>query len=125
MEYLRNMLMSMRYQNGVDIDIDNMNYEELLQLDEKIGSVSKGLTEEQLAKLKVKVATGKGEEAGEGLCSICYDDIKEGEEMLTLPCKHVFHNSCIKEWLAKEKACPMCKQEIILEASRASQRKIE
>ena len=44
MEYLRNMLMSMRYQNGVDIDIDNMNYEELLQLEEKIGSVSKGLT---------------------------------------------------------------------------------
>lgn len=27
MEYLRNMLMSMRYQNGIDIDIDNMNYE--------------------------------------------------------------------------------------------------
>lgn len=27
MEYLRNMLMSMRYQNGVDIDIDNMSYE--------------------------------------------------------------------------------------------------
>lgn len=32
MEYLRNMFMSMRYQNGVDIDIDNMSYEELLQL---------------------------------------------------------------------------------------------
>lgn len=44
MEYLRNMLMSMRYQNGIDIDIDNMSYEELLQLEEKMGSVSKGLT---------------------------------------------------------------------------------
>lgn len=32
MEYLRNMLMSMRYQNGMEIDIDNMSYEELLQL---------------------------------------------------------------------------------------------
>lgn len=78
MEYLRNMLMSVRYQNGVDIDIDNMNYEQLLQLEEKIGNVSKGLTEEQLSKLHVKKASGKGEEAGEGLCSICYDDIKEG-----------------------------------------------
>lgn len=76
MEYLRNMLMSMRYQNGVDIDIDNMSYEELLQLEEKIGSVSKGLTEEQWSKLTVQIATGKGEEAGEGLCSICYDEIK-------------------------------------------------
>ena len=32
MEYLRNMLISMRYQNGLDIDTDNMTYEELLQL---------------------------------------------------------------------------------------------
>ena len=64
MEYLRGMLMSMRYQNGVEIDIDNMSYEELLQLEEKIGSVSKGLSEDQLSKLKIKIATGKGEEAG-------------------------------------------------------------
>ena len=33
MEYLRNMLISMRYQNGIDIDPDNMSYEELLQLE--------------------------------------------------------------------------------------------
>jgi hypothetical protein len=26
MEYLRNMLMSVRYQNGVEIDIDRMSY---------------------------------------------------------------------------------------------------
>ena len=32
MEYLRNMVMGMRYQNGEDIDIDNMTYEQLLQL---------------------------------------------------------------------------------------------
>lgn len=30
MEYLRNMIMAMRYQNGVEIDTDNMTYEELL-----------------------------------------------------------------------------------------------
>ena len=32
MEYLHNMIMSMRYQNGVEIDIDQMTYEELLDL---------------------------------------------------------------------------------------------
>ena len=42
-DYLRNMLLSIRYQNGVDLDPDNMSYEELLQLEEKIGNVSKGL----------------------------------------------------------------------------------
>jgi len=30
MEYLRNMIMAMRYQNGVEIDTDNMSYEQLL-----------------------------------------------------------------------------------------------
>jgi hypothetical protein len=32
MEYLRNMVMGVRYQNGQDIDLDSMTYEELLQL---------------------------------------------------------------------------------------------
>lgn len=47
MEYLRNMMMAMHYQGGMDIDPDNMTYEELLQLEEKIGKVSKGISEEQ------------------------------------------------------------------------------
>jgi len=51
MEYLHNMIMSMRYQNGLDIDIDHMTYEELLELEEKMGSVSKGISEEQLGRL--------------------------------------------------------------------------
>lgn len=45
MEYLRNMVMGMRYQNGVQIDTDNMTYQELLELEEKMGKVSKGITE--------------------------------------------------------------------------------
>jgi hypothetical protein len=32
MEYLREMIVSMRYQNGLEIDTDNMTYEELLEL---------------------------------------------------------------------------------------------
>ena len=32
MEYLRNMIMGMRYQNNIEIDTDNMTYEELLEL---------------------------------------------------------------------------------------------
>jgi hypothetical protein len=115
MEYLRNMLMSMRYQNGVEIDIDSMSYEELLQLEEKIGTVSKGLNEEQYCKLAKSIA-GEKAEGEERLCSICYDDIKCGEEFNTLPCKHHFHSHCIKEWLIKEKICPLCKQEITFTA---------
>ncbi len=55
MEYLRNMIIGMKYQDGMDVDIDNMTYEELLELEEKIGSVSKGLSEDQIKKLPIKV----------------------------------------------------------------------
>lgn len=45
MEYLRNMMIEMRFQNGIDIDPDQMTYEELLELEEKMGKVSKGLNQ--------------------------------------------------------------------------------
>lgn len=31
-DYLRNMVIGMKYQNGMDIDLDSMTYEELLEL---------------------------------------------------------------------------------------------
>jgi hypothetical protein len=33
MEYLKNMIFGMRYQDGMDIDVDNMTYEEMLELE--------------------------------------------------------------------------------------------
>ena len=107
MEYLRNMVMGMRYQNGIEIDTDNMTYEELLQLQEKMGCVSKGLTEEQFMNITKTKAKGV-----EQVCSICYYNIKDEEDIMQLPCKHYFHVDCIKEWLQKERVCPMCKQQI-------------
>lgn len=41
-------MISMKYQNGLEIDLDNMTYEEMLELEEKMGSVSKGLSTEQI-----------------------------------------------------------------------------
>lgn len=58
MEYLRNMVMAMRYQNGIEIDPDAMTYEQLLELQEKMGSVSKGLSEDQLARIRRVEAMG-------------------------------------------------------------------
>lgn len=55
MEYLRNMIIGVKYQNGMELDVDNMTYEELLELEEKIGSVSKGLSHDQIQKLPTKL----------------------------------------------------------------------
>ncbi|KAK8802559.1 hypothetical protein WA171_006238, partial [Blastocystis sp. BT1] len=46
-------------------------------------------------------------------CTICLDTLKKGEAIKTLPCKHIFHQNCIDEWLKQGKAvCPMCRRGI-------------
>lgn len=73
MEYLRNMMMAMHYQAGMDIDPDNMTYEELLQLEERMGKVSKGITDQDYQAIpRMRAAKHQQEE----LCSICYEHIK-------------------------------------------------
>ena len=82
MEYLRNMMMGMRYQNGLEIDTDNMTYEQLLELEEQMGSVSKGIPEAQFNLLPIIQNPASNADP----CPICYEALKEGEEVLILPC---------------------------------------
>uniref|UniRef100_A0A6C0F8V3 RING-type domain-containing protein n=1 Tax=viral metagenome TaxID=1070528 RepID=A0A6C0F8V3_9ZZZZ len=42
-------------------------------------------------------------------CSICRDKLNNGEEIMYLPCTHVFHKKCIKEWFKKCSTCPCCR----------------
>lgn len=42
-------------------------------------------------------------------CVICLQDYKNEEEIITLPCTHLFHAACIKDWLQRDKSCPICK----------------
>jgi hypothetical protein len=44
-------------------------------------------------------------------CTVCYDDIKEA---VVLPCKHIFHEECIRQWIIKNlnHFCPKCKREL-------------
>ncbi len=49
-------------------------------------------------------------------CIICLEDFKNREEIVTLPCTHIFHTKCIKDWLIEEKSCPICKFEITRES---------
>lgn len=43
-------------------------------------------------------------------CSICIEELMDGEHVRVLSCRHVFHADCIKLWLVERHAiCPMCK----------------
>jgi tetratricopeptide (TPR) repeat protein len=49
-------------------------------------------------------------ESGEA-CTICLDSWTFGQTATQLPCQHLFHFDCIREWLSTttKRACPLCK----------------
>ncbi|KAE8659839.1 Calcium-dependent protein kinase 29 [Hibiscus syriacus] len=48
-------------------------------------------------------------------CSICLEDFTPGEIFHSLPqCRHMFHNSCIQQWLVDHKYCPLCRRQLVL-----------
>jgi len=45
-------------------------------------------------------------------CTICLCDFIHGDNVIILPCIHMYHAECIKEWLKNKDFCPLCKIKI-------------
>ncbi|PKI69717.1 hypothetical protein CRG98_009873 [Punica granatum] len=93
------------------LDVDNMSYEELLALEERIGNVSTGLNEETiLARMNQrKYSNMYNTEMEAEPCCVCQEEYNDGEDIGTLECGHDFHRDCIKQWLMHKNLCPICK----------------
>ncbi|KAI9757233.1 MAG: kinetochore-associated Ndc80 complex subunit spc24 [Chaenotheca gracillima] len=50
---------------------------------------------------------------GKAECSVCMDDVKLGEEVISLPCGHWFHELCSTMWLKEHDTCPICRTGIM------------
>lgn len=46
-------------------------------------------------------------------CVICMGPVEPDEVMQTLPCSHVFHESCVSRWLHRSASCPNCRRAIV------------
>lgn len=43
-------------------------------------------------------------------CPICMEEIRVGDSVRELPCKHTYHNDCVDEWITKYvNECPLCR----------------
>eukprot|EP00268_Persea_americana_P052441 TRINITY_DN586_c0_g1_i1.p1 TRINITY_DN586_c0_g1~~TRINITY_DN586_c0_g1_i1.p1 ORF type:complete len:552 (-),score=121.26 TRINITY_DN586_c0_g1_i1:210-1865(-) len=103
------------------LDIDDMSYEELLALEERIGDVSTGLSEDTvLSCLKTRnyvpceASLPPGCSAGmdmqeNGTCIICQVEYEANEKIGILDCGHDYHADCVKQWLMVKNICPICK----------------
>lgn len=120
----------------IDLDVDGMNYDELLLLGELIGPAkSAGLSQRQVASLpthpflprslgfRAGVTEGGGveeeveeEEERSLMCVVCLCTVEEGEVVKVLPrCGHEFHSEgCVDLWLKLHNSCPICKAAVIV-----------
>jgi E3 ubiquitin-protein ligase synoviolin len=47
-------------------------------------------------------------------CIICRDEMRSGgdSKQLSPGCGHIFHTSCLREWLVQQQTCPTCRADI-------------
>ncbi|KAH7573972.1 hypothetical protein JRO89_XS03G0233600 [Xanthoceras sorbifolium] len=96
-----------------------LSLQELLALEERMGSVSTALTEESLSKCiktsiyesaPIKDATPSCSGSHDDVkCSICQEEYAVGDELGRLHCQHRYHVVCVQQWLRLKNWCPICK----------------
>ncbi|XP_054821109.1 NEP1-interacting protein-like 2 [Prosopis cineraria] len=99
------------------LDVDNMSYEQLLELGERIGCVNTGLKEDEIRrcirKFKLSKFNKTSKSQVENKCSICQEEYEADDEVGRLSCEHDYHFRCLRQWLAQKNCCPVCKQEVV------------
>ncbi|KAL3642562.1 hypothetical protein CASFOL_013377 [Castilleja foliolosa] len=102
------------------LDVDNMSYEELLALGERIGSVSTGLSDGLVSKcLAESIYCSSDVSQHEGTCVICLEEYKNMDDVGTMKgCGHDFHVGCIRKWLSMKNLCPICKSAAVDDSNK-------
>ncbi|XP_059456340.1 E3 ubiquitin-protein ligase MBR2-like isoform X2 [Corylus avellana] len=90
-----------------------LQFEELLALEDHIGNVGIGLSEEailaNLRQRKYEFITLESPAEKEPCC-ICQEEYVDGDDLGKLDCGHDFHFTCVKQWLVLKNSCPICKK---------------
>jgi len=71
-------------------------------------------SEDALSKLNRQKVDEKllGNAGGNIECTICIEELKVGDDVAHLPCKHWFHDQCVVMWLKEHNTCPICRHPI-------------
>ncbi|KAI8542829.1 hypothetical protein RHMOL_Rhmol08G0169900 [Rhododendron molle] len=95
------------------LNVDNMSYEELLELGDRIGYVNTGLKEDMIVQCLKKTKLSDNlfsllPTEMERKCSICQEDYEGNDEVGKLECGHFYHIYCIKQWLMQKILLGLC-----------------
>jgi len=101
---------------------EDLSYDTLLRLGERIGDVKQERWEMQAARhieklplmtFKSSITNGKDNNDSAVKCLVCQSNYEKGEILRSLPCKHCFHVDCVDQWLSKNEICPYCRLSIL------------
>lgn len=92
-------------------------YEELLSLEERLGHVNRGATQDVIEMNTLPYKYKKMKKDGDDndhqeKCTICLSEFEIEEDVRRLPCMHLFHIPCVDQWLTTNKKCPICRVDI-------------
>ncbi|KAJ8598454.1 hypothetical protein CTAYLR_006857 [Chrysophaeum taylorii] len=97
-----------------NVSPSQMTFDELTQLGENIGKVSKGTSKSAIDDLPTCVfseAAAAGAIVGEQ-CAICRVEFEPDDQLRILPCRHAEHAECIEQWLLLNRMCPLCGKDV-------------
>jgi Ring finger domain len=119
------------YDDEADEVEEDMSYDALLRLGERIGDVKTDrwtmIAHKEIAKLEtfqydpsVHTKDGDDEDAqmediddSELKCLVCQFTYEKGDQLRRLPCGHCFHKDCVDQWLQTKDCCAYCRQSIL------------
>ena len=83
-------------------------YQALQLLDENV--VKRGVSERKLRSLPEQPVPRRC--VGKEKCDVCQMEYESRDQTITLPCRHLFHAACIKQWFKENRTCPVCRYEV-------------
>lgn len=91
-------------------DID----EEDMQTGEVTAATPEGALAEEIGRLPLFTAT---DEHVDQTCPVCLEQFESNAPMRMLPCGHVFHPSCIANWIIRNPSCPIDRRSIFQDSN--------
>lgn len=112
---LRNLLppelLSQVSQLPITLQVLLLNTERTARELEDVLTHRRGLFPETLAEIE-SFSWPAESQATQSTCMVCLGEFSVGDSCRRLPCRHLFHSSCVEEWLRRCTDCPICKDNV-------------
>ena len=103
------------------------NYQQQ-EINKKAPTAQKALAELPVCKLtpqRKQILSQCCCEEQQGTCSVCICDFEENEDLLRMPCGHLFHKDCIMPWIKDHNSCPTCRYELPTENQEKERERVK